>query len=268
MKTRFSLALGLVLALTPASVAAQAEGSPAPGAVELDMGLVNQLCAAVAADEAERTSCIDSVESALGEMEAVAPDEGQSLLDQAASIVDDTLDDLRAIDVQAVFDEAITGAQDFELDAALADVQEAVDGAVADAQAAIEDLDLEVDVQAALEEAVAEALAATEEFDLQGAVDEALAEAQDAIEAADIEGTVDEAVVALGGAVDDARAVVAEAQQWAQENREAVCRGGSVSVGVTAGLAVFAVTGIEWLGLQAFLAIERFTNAACGDVVD
>ena len=68
--------------------------------------------------------------------------------------------------------------------------------------------------------------------------------------------------------VDDARAVVAEAQRWAQQNTDAVCRGGSLSLGTTVGLAVFALTGVEWLGLQAFWATERFSNGLCGDIVE
>jgi hypothetical protein len=266
MKTRLSLALGLLLAVTPASTAAQ-ESSPAPGAVDTE--LVTQLCAAIADDDAERDACLTSVEAALAEMADVAQEE-RSLLEQAASIVDETLEDLRQIDVEAAFDELVESARAFELDATIESAQQAIDEAVTDAQQAIEELELpsEVDIQAALDEAVAEALAATEDFDLQAAVDEALAEAQVAIEEADLEGVVDEAVVALESSVEDARAIVAEAQRWAQENRDAVCRGGSVSLGTTVGIAVFVVTGVEWLGLQAFWATERFTNGVCGDIVE
>ena len=73
---------------------------------------------------------------------------------------------------------------------------------------------------------------------------------------------------ALESAVEDARAVVGEAQQWAQENVDVVCRGGSISLGTTVGVAVFALTGVEWLGLQAFWATERFSNGICGDFVE
>jgi hypothetical protein len=264
MKTRLPLTLALVLTLTPAAVAAQAESSPPPA---LDMDLVEQLCGAAAADSSELDACVASVEAALGRLE-VEPEE-RSLLDQAADLVDETLEELRQVDVEATFDELVASAREFELDVDLEDLQQALDEAVAEAQTAIEELELPsgVDIQAALDEAVAEALATAEEFDLQAAVDEALADAQAAIEEADVDGLVDDAVVALEEAVDEARAVVTEAQTFIQENRDGVCRGGSISVGTTVGLAVFALTGVEWLGLQAFLAVERFTNATCGDVV-
>jgi hypothetical protein len=197
------------------------------------------------------------------------PEDERTLLDQIASTVDDTLEDLREVDLQATFDDAIESAQEFDIDEALAGAQEAVDQAIADAQTAIDELELpnEVDIQTALEEAVAEALTAADEFDFEAAVDDALAEAQAAIEEADLQGTVDEAVVALEDAVADTQAIVAEAQAWAQENRNTVCRGSSISLGSTVGIAVFVVTGVEWLGLQAFLAAERFTNGFCGDIV-
>ena len=266
MKTRLSLLLGLLIAVTPASVAAQAE-SPLPEAI--DQGLVNQLCDATSDDTVELEACIGSVEAALVPMAEELPEEEQTLLDQIASTVDDTLEDLREVDLQAAFDDAIESAQEFDVDEALAGAQEAVDQAIADAQTAIDELELpnEVDIQIALEEAVAEALTTADEFDFEAAVDDALAEAQAAIDEADLQGTVDEAVVALEDAVADTRAIVAEAQAWAQENRDAVCRGSSISLGSTVGIAVFVVTGVEWLGLQAFLAAERFTNGFCGDIV-
>ena len=242
-------------------------GSPLPEAI--DRELVNQLCDATSDDAVELQACIGSVESALLQMAAQLPEEEQSLLDQIASTVDDTLEDLREVDLQAAFDDAIQSAQEFDVEEALAGAQEAVDQAIADVQTAIDELQLpsEVDIQTALEEAVAEALTTAEEFDFQAAVDDALAEAQAAIEEADLQGTVDEAVVALEGAVADTRAIVAEARSWAQQNRDAVCRGSSISLGSTVGIAVFVVTGVEWLGLQAFLAAERFTNGFCGDIV-
>jgi flavin-binding protein dodecin len=266
MKTRLSLLLGLLIAVTPASVAAQTE-SPPP--VAIDAGLVAELCAATAADDAELESCIGSVEASLAQLTQVETEEERTLLEQLAQTVDETLEDLRAVDLQRTFDDAIERAQEFDFDAALANAQQAVDQAITDAQTAIDELELpsDVDIQGAIEDAAAEALSTVEEFDFQAAVDDALAEAQGAIEEADLEGTVDDAVVALEGAVADAQATVAAAQAWAQENREAVCRGSSVSLGTTVGIAVFVATGIEWLGLQAFWAAERFTNAFCGDLV-
>jgi hypothetical protein len=262
MKTRLPLTLAFVLALMPAAVGAQTESPPA---ATVDMDLVEQLCGAAAADSTELDACMASVEGALEQLDT-EPEE-RSLLDQAADLVDETLEDLRQIDVEATFDDLVTSAREFELDVEA--VQQAVDEAVAEAQQAIEELELpsSVDIQAALEEGVAEALATAEDIDLQAIVDEALAEAQVAIEEADIDGLVDDAVAALEESVEEAQAVVSEAQTFIRENRDAVCRGGSISVGTTVGIAVFALTGVEWLGLQAFLAIERFTNATCGDVV-
>jgi|GEM_PF-6963941 len=263
MKTRIALLLGLAIAITPASVAAQVEGSPAPDVV--DLALVSQLCAAAAADEAEQSACVDAVGTALTQMLEEEPAQEQSLLDQAQSLVDDTLADLREVDFEAALDDAIASAQDFEFDVDI-DLQ----GAIDDAVAAIEDLDLEVDVdvQAAIDDVVAEALAATEDFDVQGALDDALAEAQLALEDADLQGTVDEAVAALETSVEEARAVVTEAQQWAQENHEEVCRGGSLSLGTVVGLVVFMETGMAFLATAAGGATERFTNTLCGSFAE
>lgn len=268
MKTRITFLLGLVIAVTPVSAAAQSEASPAPEGI--DMGLVTQLCAATAADTAEQTACLDAVEVALTDMLAVEPSGEQSLLDRAQSLIDETqtligdaLSEAREVDLQAALDDAVKNAQDFELDVDI-DVQGAIDEAVA----AVQDLDLGTEVEQAIDEAVAEVLAATEDVDLEAALDQALAEVQTAIEDADLEGVLDDAVVALEGSVGEAQAVVATAQQWAQENTDVVCRSGSVSLGTTVGVAVFALTGVEWLGLQAFWATERFTNNFCGDIVE
>jgi hypothetical protein len=261
MKTRLALALVLSLAATPAAVVAQEDPSLVP-----EQALVQQICAAAAADQAELDACVASVEAARVQLQA-APAEERTLLEQAADIVDDTLEELRQIDVEAAFDDLVQSAQEFELDVDVEGVQQAVDDAVAEAQDAISQisLDAEIDIRETIDQAVADALASAEEFDLQAAVDDALAEAQAAIDEADVQALIDEAVVAIEDGVEDARAVVAEAQQWVQENRDAVCRGGSISVGTTVGLAVFALTGVEWLGLQAFWAMERFSNGVCGD---
>lgn len=267
MKTRLSLLLGLLIAVTPASVAAQSDTAPLPEAA--DPTLVEQICEATSADATELSACIDSVGSALAQMVEEVPQEEQTLLDQIASTVDDTLDDLRDVDIEGAFNDVLESAQEFDVDEALAGAQEAVDQAISDAQTAIDELELpsDIDVQGALEDAVAEALTTTEEFDFEAAVNDALAEAQTAIDEADLQGTVDEAVAALGDAVAEAQVIVTESQAWAMENRTAVCRGGSISLGTTVGVAVFVLTGVEWLGLQAFWATERFTNGVCGDVV-
>lgn len=263
MMTRLALLLGLTMAITPAAAAAQTDASPGPGVV--DEALVMQLCAAVTADETELESCVGAVEAAVTHMLEDVPATEQSLLDQAQALVDDTVEGLREVDIEQALDDVIGSAQDFELDVDI-DVQ----GAIDDVVSAVEDLELniDVDIEAALDAAVAEALATTEDIDLQALVDDALAEAQTAIDDADLQGTVDDAVAALEDSVANTQAIVAEAQTWAQENQDAVCRGGSVSLGTTVGIAVFVVTGVEWLGLQAFWATERFTNAACGDFVE
>jgi len=264
MKTRIAIVLGLVLAAAPVSAVAQSEGSPAP--TDADLSLVTQLCAANATDDAEVASCIESVETILAESLDRSVEETSDILDQAQSLVDDAqafLDDAveqaQAIDLEAALDEAIASAQDI-------DVQGAIDEVVAAVQDI--DVDIDVDVQEAIDGAVAEALAAAEDLDLQATVDEALAGALAAIEDAEVQAAVDEAVAALEDSVDDARNVVAAAQAWAQENRDVVCRGSSVSLGTTVGVTVFVLTGIEWLGLQAFWATERFTNGVCGDITE
>ncbi len=267
MKTRLSLLLGLLVAVTPASVAAQTETPTSSDPV--DRTLVNQLCAATAEDEDELGACIAAVEAAATRLTLDLPVEEQSLLDQLASTVDDTLEDLRQVDIEAAFGDVVESVQEFELDVDLEGVQQSVDDAIADAQTAIDELELptDVDIQGALEDAVAEALTSAEDIDLRAAVDDILTEAQIAIDDADVQGAVDQTVVTLEDAVSDTQAILAEAGVWARENRAAVCRGGSLSLGTTVGIAVFAVTGVEWLGLQAFWAAERLTNGICGDVV-
>ena len=261
MKTRLALILVSVLALTPATVAAQDEASPAP-----DSLLVQQLCAAATADEVERDACVSSVESALDELEGSADE--RTLLEQAADIVDDTLEDLREIDVEGAFDDLMASAQDFELDVSLEGVQESVDQAVADAQQAIAQiaLDPEIDFREALDQIVDDALASTEDLDLGAALDDALAELEVAIEDADVQGRIDDAVMAIEGGVEDARAVIDEAQLWVQDNREAVCQGSSLSVGTVVALVVFVETGLAFLATAAGGTVERVTNAVCGDI--
>jgi hypothetical protein len=262
MKIRIAILLGLLIACTPDTTMAQADASPSPGGVDSD--LVAELCAAGAGDVAAEADCIDAVQAALTQMTADVEEGGRSLIEQAQSIIDETaasvedaLSQARQIDLQATLDDIVEHARAFELDL---DLQGAIDEAVA----ALDDLDLDVDVQTTLEDAVAQALAAGEDFDLATAVDGALSEARAAIENADVQGTV----AALQDGVEQARAVVATAQQWAQANTDVVCRGGSVSLGTTVGVAVFALTGVEWLGLQAFWATERFTNGVCGELVE
>jgi len=234
MKTRLALLLILVMALMPATVSAQADDDVAPDGAET--ALIAQLCAATAADAAEQADCISAVSLALAEMA------GTELLGE-----------------QDAFDEALTRVRELDLQAALDEAVASLDGL---------ELGVDVDLQAAIDEATAAAMAATEELDLAAAVDDALAGAMTAIEDAGVRAAIDDALIALQERADDARAVVAEAQRWAQQNSDAVCRGGSLSLGTTVGLAVFALTGVEWLGLQAFWATERFSNGLCGNIVE
>ena len=234
MKIRLAPLLILVMALIPATASAQANDAVAPDGVET--ALIGQLCAATGADAAEQAACISSVSLALAEMAGTEPLGEQDPLDEAISRVP-------GLDLQAALDEVIRNAQDLEID-------------------------VDVDLQAAIDEATAAAMAATEEIDLAAAVDEALAGVLTAIEDAGIRAALDDTLMTLQQGADDASAVVAEAQRWAQQNTDTVCRGGSLSLGTTVGLAVFALTGVEWLGLQAFWATERFSNGLCGDIVE
>jgi hypothetical protein len=266
--------LGLLLALSPASVTAQAAGGAADA---VDMTLIGQLCAAAAADEAEQAACISAVARVITDMNAAEPsdatvpleaaeppDEAQSLLAETQARIDEALAQLRALDLQAALDEVARSAQDFELDVDV-DLQAAIDDVVA----TLEGLELsgDIDLQAAIDDAVAAALAATGDIDLGASIDEALNGALSSLEDAGVEAAIEDTLVALQQNIDDASAVVSEAQEWAQENTDMVCRGGSVSLGTTVGVVVFALTGVEWLGLQAFWATERFTNGVCGEMV-
>jgi hypothetical protein len=256
MKIRLAPLLVLVMALMPATVSAQADDAVAPDGLET--ALIGQLCAATAADAAEQAACVSAVALALTEIAVTEPLGEQDPLDEALSRV-------RELDLQAALDGVVRNAQDLELGVDV-DVQAAIDEAVANLEGL--ELGADVDLQAAVDDAVAAAMAATDEIDLAAAVDEALAGALTAIEDTGVRTALDDTLVSLQQRVDDARAVVAEAQRWAQQNTDAVCRGGSLSLGTTVGLAVFALTGVEWLGLQAFWATERFSNGLCGDMVE
>ena len=233
-KIRLAPLLIFVMALMPVSVSAQTDDAVATDGVE--SALIGQLCAATAADAAAQATCVSAVTLALDEIALTEPLGEQDLLGEALSRV-------RELDLQTAIDEAVASLEGLELGA-------------------------DVDRQAAIDEAVAAAMATTEEIDLAAAVDEALAGARAAIEDSGVRAALDDTLISLQQRVDDARAVVAEAQRWAQQNTDAVCRGGSLSLGTTVGLAVFALTGVEWLGLQAFWATERFSNGLCGDMVE
>lgn len=274
MKTRIAIALAsLLLIAAPLGAFAQAEPSGAP---LVDDELVTQLCTATEEDQAAIDACIAAVDAIVAEMvvpPAVAvPSSPPDIFDQIGSIVDDTLARIQGVDLQAAFDDAIAQAQGIDVQAIIDDavaqaqgfdVQAALDEAVA----AVDQIGADIDVQGAIDAAVAEALLATESIDLQATVDEALANVGAMVEDANVQAAVDGAVAALESGVAEAQAVVAVAQQWAQENVGTVCRGGSVSFGTTVGVATFVLTGVEWLGLQAFWAAERFSNGLCGDIL-
>jgi hypothetical protein len=267
--------LSLVLALAPAAVTAQNGAVRAADGV--DITLVSRLCAAATADEAEQAACISAVARVVMEMTAAEMSdatrpledselpEAQPLLEETQARIDEALAQIREIDLQAALDDVARSAQELQLDVDI-DLQ----GAIDDAVAALEALGLsgDIDLQGAIDDAVAATLAATEEIDLGTLLDDALAGALSGLEDAGVEAAIEDALVALQLNVESARAVVSEAQQWARQNTETVCRGGSVSLGTTVGLVVFALTGVEWLGLQAFWATERFTNRVCGEVVE
>jgi hypothetical protein len=254
--------LGLVLALSPVSVTAQAGGVAAADGVDT---LVEQLCAAAAADEAEQAACISAAARVITEMTATEQFGATPPLEESQARIDDTLAQLRELDLQAALDEVARSARDFELDVDI-DLQAAIDDAVA----VLEGLGLggDIDLQAAIDDAVAAALAATEDIDLGALLDEALSGALGSLEDAGVQAAIDDTLVALQQNIEDASAVVSEAQEWAQQNSDVVCRGGSVSLGTTVGVVVFALTGVEWLGLQAFWATERFSNRVCGEMAE
>jgi hypothetical protein len=283
MKTRLAPGLAALVALVmtfapaatlaqseaPAQAEASSEAEVSAPPLQVDHELIERLCAAAAADDAQLASCVESVGAALTAMAAGLSEEERTLLGQAADLVDQSLEDLRRVDVEAILADAVQDLQaiDIELDL---DVERALE----DAFSALDDLGadgLALDAQRAIEDAVGDALAAAEDLDLgaaiEGALDEALTDVQAAFDEAGLQRSIDEVVVGLEERVAQAQAVVAEAQAWARENRDALCRGGSIGLGTTVGLAVLALTGVEWLGLQAFWATERFTNTTCGDVV-
>lgn len=303
--TRLALVLGLVLAVAPGATAAQSE--VANDSDSIDMSLVERLCSASATEETEVRACIDAVVTALADLSAgevpgsevpdgAIPDDGlpdeelsgeelpadanpdealpgeePSLLQRAQDIaadtqalVDDAIGELREVDLQAAIDDIVQDARELGVEWNR-ELQRSIDEALA----AIEALELPnaEAIQRDLEAAVAEALVAAENVDIQQVIDQAFAEIEAGIDDVELQATIDGTVLALQGAVEEARAVVAEAQSWAQENIDMVCRGGSISLGTTVGVTVFALTGVEWLGLQAFWATERFTNGICGDIV-
>ena len=238
----FVMTLLLVLLAVPC--VAQAQDDPSPAA----RGLVERLCSAGRADDADVASCLAAVDTMLG---GALPPIGDGALDVDVQAALD-------IDVQAALDEAIGRLQDMDLPAAVDDAVTRLQGvdleaAVDDALAAAQD----VDVRAA----IAEALAAGE-ADLQAALEAVLTRADEAIPGArDVD--VD---ALLADGVTTARTVVAEAEAWVTENAELVCAGGSVGAGVGAAAVVAYLTGSPGLAISAFDRTEQFSRDVCDDV--
>jgi hypothetical protein len=226
--------LSLVMLAVPGVAQAQDDRSPVP------RDLVERLCSAELAGEADVASCLAAVGAVLSE--ALPPDLVGAL----------------DIDLQATLDEAIGGLQDIGVGAALDDAVTRLQGvdleaAVNDAIAAAQDLDVRA--------AIAEALAAGE-TDLQAALEAVLSRADEAISGAR-EADVDAFLV---DGMTTARAVVAEAEAWVTENAELVCAGSSVGAGVGAAAVVAYLTGSPGLAISAFDRTEQFSRDVCDDV--
>lgn len=261
MKTRIALLLGAAIAVSPVSVLAQTDASPAP--VVVDMALVTELCGAVAENENELEACTAKVEATLARLpeasledSSTLQERAQALADDTGALIDDALDQVRDVDVRAALDDALAGVDGTNLE-----------GALDDALVGLDDLGLSMDIDmgAVVDDAVAEAMNTVGDLDLGAAIEDALAEANVAIEDAQIQERLDEALEGLDEQLEDARVIVAAAQTWVEENPEAVCLGSSIGLGATVGLAVVATTSIEFLGFQAFRSTERFTNDFCAD---
>ena len=155
-------------------------------------------------------------------------------------------------------EDAVASARDVDLRAALDDAVAAV-GAT-DLQATIDAAltAAEVDVEAAL----SDAMAAVDTIDLQAALDEALAPLKDAVPQVSL---VDVEVLLAAGVL-TARVAVEEAQAWAQENSEALCSGGSLSVGAAVAVVVAHLTGDPVLAVSAFRESERLSGDVCTEV--
>ena len=268
------IAVIVLVALAAAPLAVHAQESPAPSAVEsLEGALLERLCSVDEASEADLATCLLTAADALtggailaivaASPEAASSAAPQDRLAQARQAVDEALATARQsveqIDLQAAVDEALASARDVDVRAALDDALAAV-GAT-DLQASIDEAlgaASEVDVEAA----VAEVQAAAEAVGLQAALDDALASLKDA--APDISSTDVEVLLAVG--VLTARAVVAEAQAWAQENSDAICAGGSLGLGAAVAVVVAHLTGDPTLAAGAFGAAERISTDVCTEI--
>lgn len=264
----------LLVALAASPVSAHAQGSPAPTVVDtLEGALLERLCSVDVSEDADLATCLLTAADALtggailtsreAAQEAASSAVPQDRLAQAREAVDEALATARQsveqIDLQAALDEAVASARDVDLRAALDDALSAVE--TTDLQARIDEaltVASEVDVEAAL----AKAKVAAEEVGLQAALDDALASLQDAIP--DVSSTDVEVLLAAG--VLTARAVVAEAQAWAEENSDAICAGGSLGLGAAVAVVVANLTGDPVLAFRALEESERVSNDFCAEI--
>jgi hypothetical protein len=113
------------------------------------------------------------------------------------------------------------------------------------------------DAREILEQLARAAGARVAEIDLRAAVDEVIGAAQDV----DLDSAVDAAIAAASEV--DVEGVVAEAQQWVQENADVVCAGSGLSAGAAAAAVVAYVTGSPGLAIRAFEETERLGSDAC-----
>jgi hypothetical protein len=277
MKHRIIAAIVLVtLAASP--VAVRAQESPAPTLVgTLEEALLERLCSVDESEDADLATCLLAAADALtggasltsaeaspeASPEAAPSAASQDRLAQAREAVDEALATARQsveqIDLQAALDEAVASAGDVDLQSLLGDALAAVEST--DLRASIDEAlaaASEVDVEAAL----AEAQAAAEEVGLQAALDDAVASLQDAVP--DISSTDVEVLLSLG--VVTARAVIGEAQSWAQENSDTICAGGSLSLSAAVAVVVAHLTGDPMLAAGAFGAAERISTDVCTEI--
>jgi hypothetical protein len=272
----------VLLTLAAGPLAVHAQESPAPSAVDaLEGALLERLCSADQAAEADLAACLlEAADALTGGAILASPDDpaeaspdaspeadpsaaSQDRLAQAREAVDQALATARQsvdqIDLQAAIDDAVASARDVDLRAALDEAVAAVEAT--GLQARLDEAltaASEVDVEAAL----AEAQAAVEASGLQAALDDALASVEDAIP--DISSTDVEVLLATG--VLTARAVIVEAQAWAQENSDTICKGGSLGLSAAVAVVVAHLTGDPALAAGAFGMAERLSSDVCQDV--
>lgn len=275
-----SAVLASLLALP---VTAHAQSDPASDALEsLERGLLERLCAVDLSDEVALAACLvasaavlggDAIletpsettsETGAGDPSAIASPEPDGVLERARQVAEEALSSARQaagdIDVRAMVEQSVMAAR-----ARVADVDPgaAIDQVIRAAQ--------DVDLDAAIDAAVT----AASDIDVQAAVADAVARAQDLdLLAALVEASarIDESVSAVGDVdlaawledgVHTTRSIVAESQQWAQENADVVCAGSGLSTGAAAAAVVAYLTGSPGLAIRAYEETERLGTDIC-----